>query len=298
MDGTMWAESQEGEGSTFHFELTASEAAVPAKIDLDAILAAKRILVVDDNATNREIVSRQTRSWGMEPVAVALPSEALALIENGERFDVAALDMLMPEMDGCELARRIRGQANGKELPLVLLTSLAGLPQARSAEDFNVQLTKPVRASQLYNALLGIFTDPEPIAPMAAVDEEVLETSSLRILLAEDNSVNQKVALRILEKLGYRADVASNGLEALEALERESYDVVLMDVQMPEMDGLDASRRICARWPAESRPRIVAMTANAMIEDREACFAAGMDDYIAKPVSPEALAEALSRARA
>jgi CheY-like chemotaxis protein len=300
MDGTMWAESQEGKGSTFHFELTASEAAVPAQIDLDGglpKLAAKRILVVDDNATNREIVSRQTRSWGMEPVAVALPSEALALIEAGEQFDVAALDMLMPEMDGCELARRIRRQPNGQELPLVLLTSLAGLPQARLAEEFDVQLTKPVRASQLYNALLGVFTEPEPIALVAAVDEEVPETSSLRILLAEDNPVNQMVALRILEKLGYRADVASNGLEALEALEREPYDVVLMDVQMPEMDGLDASRRICARWPPESRPRIIAMTANAMIEDREACSAAGMDDYIAKPVSPEALAEALSRAR-
>ena len=302
MDGTMWAESEEGKGSTFHIALTAPEAKVPAKIDLDGglpKLAAKRILVVDDNATNREIVSRQTRSWGMEPVAVALPSEALALIESGERFDVAALDMLMPEMDGCELARRIRRQPNGQELPLVLLTSLAGLPQARSADEFSVQLTKPVRASQLYNALVSVFTGPEleSAAPDSAVGDEVPETSSLRILLAEDNPVNQKVALRILDKLGYRADVASNGLEVLEALEREPYDVVLMDVQMPEMDGLDASRRICAQWPAESRPRIIAMTANAMIEDREACFAAGMDDYLAKPVRPEELAEALSRAR-
>jgi CheY-like chemotaxis protein len=123
------------------------------------------------------------------------------------------------------------------------------------------------------------------------------EISSLRILLAEDNALNQKVALRILDKLGYCADVASNGLEALEALEQQTYDVVLMDVQMPEMDGLDASRRICARWPDESRPRIIAMTANAMIEDREACFAAGMDDYVAKPVRPDELAEALSRGR-
>ena len=302
MDGTMWVESEEGKGSTFHIALTAPEAKVPAKIDLDGglpKLAAKRILVVDDNATNREIVSRQTRSWGMEPVAVELPSEALALIEKGERYDVAVLDMLMPEMDGCELARRIRRQPNGRELPLVLLTSLAGLPQARSADEFNVQLTKPVRASQLYNALVSVFTDPEleSAAPDTAVGEEVPETSSMRILLAEDNPVNRKVALRILDKLGYRADVALNGLEVLEALEREPYDVVLMDVQMPEMDGLDASRRICARWPADTRPRIIAMTANAMIEDREACFAAGMDDYLAKPVRPEDLAEALSRAR-
>jgi CheY-like chemotaxis protein/HPt (histidine-containing phosphotransfer) domain-containing protein len=121
--------------------------------------------------------------------------------------------------------------------------------------------------------------------------------SSLRILLAEDNTMNQKVALRLLERLGYGADVASNGLEALEALERQPYDVVLMDVQMPEVDGLDASRRICERWPAETRPRIIAMTANAMPEDREACFAAGMDDYVAKPIRADELAEALRRAK-
>jgi signal transduction histidine kinase/DNA-binding response OmpR family regulator len=308
MDGTMWAESEEGKGSTFHIELTASDATIPARIDPDEDLpklAGKRILVVDDNATNREIVSRQARSWGMEPVAVERAPEALALVEKGEHFDVAALDMLMPEMDGLELAREIRRLRDEQELPLVLLTSLSGLPQTRSAGEFSAQLTKPIKASQLYNALLRALAQPatEPTAAaleagIAAGADNMTETPSLRILLAEDNAVNQKVALRILDKLGYRADVASNGLEALEALERQTYDVVLMDVQMPEMDGLDASRRICERWPDESRPRIIAMTANAMIEDREACFAAGMDDYVAKPVRPEELAEALSRARA
>jgi signal transduction histidine kinase/DNA-binding response OmpR family regulator len=301
MAGTMWVESEEGKGSTFHIGLTAPEAKVRPRIDDgDALpkLAAKRILVVDDNATNREIVSRQARSWGMEPVAVELPSEALALIEQGEHFDVAALDMVMPEMDGLELARQIRRLRDERELPLVLLTSLAGLPRARSAEEFSAQLAKPVKASQLYNALVSVLTErvKEPPAVEAAPGDGMAETSSLRILLAEDSAVNQKVALRILDKLGYRADVAWNGLEALEALEREQYDVVLMDVQMPELDGLDATRRICERWPAESRPRIIAMTANAMIEDREACFAAGMDDYVAKPFRAEELADALSRA--
>jgi len=302
MGGTIRIESEEGKGTTIHVELTAADADVAARIDLDAtlpMLGSKRILVVDDNATNREIVSRQARSWGMEPVAVERPSDALELIEQGNHFDVAGIDMLMPEMDGLELARRIRRHANGQELPLVLLTSLSGLPQARTAAEFSAQLVKPVRASQLYNALLTALGE-QALAPAAGdryAGGSVPEKSSLRILLAEDNAVNQKVALRILDKLGYRADVASNGLEALEALERESYDVVLMDVQMPEMDGLEASRRICAQWPGESRPRIIAMTANAMIEDREACFAAGMDDYLAKPVRPEDLADALDRVR-
>jgi PAS domain S-box-containing protein len=301
MDGTMWAESEEGKGSTFHIELTPSEATIPARVDPgDGMprLAAKRILVVDDNATNREIVSRQARSWGMEPVAIERASAALALIEQGGHFDVAVLDMLMPELDGLELARRIRLLRDQRELPLVLLTSLAGLPQTRSAEEFSAVLTKPIKASQLYNALLRALVEPsqEPIAVDAGIgDAQLPPASSLRILLAEDNALNQKVALRILENLGYRADVASDGLEALDALERQRYDVVLMDVQMPKLDGLDASRRICERWPAESRPRIIAMTANAMNEDREACFAAGMDDYLAKPVRPDELAEALGR---
>ena len=303
MGGTIWAESAEGKGSTFHIELAASEAKIPPAAGLDDAvprLAAKRILVVDDSGTNREIMSRQVRSWGMEAVAVALPSEALALIEAGEQFDLAALDMVMPEMDGFELAREIRRRREGRELPLVLLTSIADLPRARSAEEFIVQLTKPVRASQLYDALVGVLTEQaeEPAALEAAAGETAAQPSSLRILLAEDNAVNQKVALRLLDKLGYRADVAANGREALEALERQRYDVVLMDVQMPEMDGLEASRQITERWPAESRPRIIAMTANAMLEDREACFAAGMDDYLAKPVRPEELASALSRAHA
>ena len=301
MGGTMSVESEVGRGSTFHVTLPVAEAQIPARIDEVALLptlTGKRFLIVDDNATNREILSRQARSWGMEPVAVELPSRALALLEHGEQFDVAALDMVMPEMDGLELGRRIRQLRDERELPLVLLTSLAGLPQARAAQEFAAQLTKPVKASQLQSALLRVLAAPGSEAATVKVDGEVTpETSSLRILLAEDNAVNQKVALRILDKLGYRADVAANGLEALDALERQPYDVVLMDVQMPEMDGLDASRRICERWPDDSRPRIIAMTANAMIEDREACFAAGMDDYLAKPVRPEELAEALSRAR-
>jgi len=303
MDGTMWVESEEGEGSTFHIELIAREIEVPPRIEeADGLprLEGKRILVVDDNATNREIVTRHGRSWSMDPLAAASAADALALLDAGETFDVAVLDMMMPGMDGIALAREIRKRRGERELPLVLLTSLGRLPGAQSSSDFVVQLTKPVRASQLYNALLKALSVHISAAEQeseSGSEDGATATSTLRILLAEDNTVNQKVALRILDKLGYRADVASNGLEVLAALDREPYDVVLMDVQMPEMDGLEASRRICERWPAESRPRIVAMTANAMMEDREACLAAGMNDYVAKPVRPEELAEALSRVR-
>src|SRR5579884_3949724 len=301
MGGTIEVESEQRKGSTFRISLPVAAADVPARIPLEdglPHLAGKRILVVDDNATNREIVTRHARSWGMEPVAVDGSAAALELIEQGERFDVAVLDMMMPEMDGLALAGEIRQRRGESELPLLLLTSLGRLPQPQAGGVFSAQLAKPLKASQLYNTLLQLLTG-------STGGEEAIETmtvgkrarSALRILLAEDNAMNQKVALRLLEQLGYRADVATNGLEAIEALERQPYDVVLMDVQMPELDGLDATRRICERWPAETRPHIIAMTANALPEDREACFAAGMNDYVAKPIRAEELAAALRRAR-
>ncbi len=300
MGGTITVQSQQQEGSTFRIALPVAAADVPAKIALDdglPHLAGKRILVVDDNTTNREIVTRHARSWSMEPVAVERPADALELIATGEPFDVAVLDMMMPEMDGVTLARELRRLRSESELPLLLLTSLGRMPQLQSGGVFSAQLAKPLKASQLYNTLLQLLT-------AGRVGEEAVEIatdgkharSALRILLAEDNAMNQKVALRLLERLGYRADVAANGLEAIDALERRPYDAVLMDVQMPELDGLDATRRICERWPAESRPYIVAMTANALPEDREACFAAGMNDYVAKPIRAEELAAALKRA--
>jgi PAS domain S-box-containing protein len=301
MGGTISVESEQGSGSTFRVALAAEAAEAPSPIPLDdglAHLAGKRILVVDDNATNREIVTRHARSWGMEPVAAERPAEALALVEVGEPFAVAVLDMMMPEMDGLALGAEIRTRRSEQDLPLVLLTSLGRLPEDEWSGVFSAQLAKPFKASQLYNTLLRLLTAGERVqetAEVAADGEQAM--SSLRMLLAEDNAMNQKVALRLLERLGYRADVASNGLEALAALERQPYDVVLMDVQMPELDGLDASRRICERWLPESRPHIIAMTANALPEDREACFAAGMSDYVAKPIRAAELAAALKRVR-
>ena len=305
MGGTMWAESAPGQGSTFHFTFVPEEAHVPAPPHAGGDkpqLHGKRLLVVDDNATNREIVVRQAQSWGMLPRATGRPSEALAWVEQGDPFDVAILDMQMPEIDGLALARRIREQPAGRPLPLVLLTSLGRRERSRSAREFADTVTKPVRASQLYDTLVGILARhpaepkeseararawPRPAAAPAG--------SGLRILVAEDSAVNQKLALGLLGKLGYEADVVANGAEALEALERESYDVVLMDVQMPELDGLEATRRIRRRRP-DGSPRIIAMTANALQEDREACFAAGMDDYLAKPIRLARLSEALTPA--
>jgi PAS domain S-box-containing protein len=300
MGGTISVESQPQRGSTFHISLPVAEVEVPAKIALEdglAQLAGKRVLVVDDNATNREIVTRHARSWGMEPVAVELPAEALALVEAGEPFDIAVLDMMMPVMDGLALAGAIREHRDAEELPLLLLTSLGHLPQAESGSVFSAQLAKPFKASQLYNTLLRLLTPGAAEEEVEPVTDTKRARSALRILLAEDNAMNQKVALRLLEQLGYRADVANNGLEAIAALERQPYDVVLMDVQMPELDGLDATRRICEQWPEETRPHIIAMTANALPEDREACFAAGMNDYVAKPIRAEELVAALKRAK-
>jgi CheY-like chemotaxis protein len=204
--------------------------------------------------------------------------------------------MHMPEMDGTELARRIR--AKHPNLPLVLFSSLGRREAGDSEGLFSAYLAKPLRQSQLFDTLVGLVAHDEtpreqaPARPQ--IDPGMATRHPLRILLAEDNVVNQKLALRLLQQMGYRADLASNGIEAIESVQRQVYDVVLMDVQMPEMDGLEASRQICARFGPGERPRIVAMTANAMAGDREMCLAAGMDDYLTKPIRVERLVEALN----
>ena len=234
--------------------------------------------------------------------ATGSPAEALAWIRADERFDVGILDMHMPEMDGVALAHAIRERPAGAAVPLVLFTSL-GRREARAEEEgFAAYLHKPIKPSQLFDALVTVLADrpvhvPKPGAARSELDPDMARRHPLRILLAEDNVVNQKLALRLLAQMGYRADLAANGLEAIDAIERQPYDVVLMDVQMPEMDGFEASREINRRWPDVRRPRLVAMTANAMEGDRELCTAAGMDDYVAKPIRVEELVAALERCR-
>jgi CheY-like chemotaxis protein len=264
-------------------------------------LQGKRMLIVDDNATNRRILSLQAGKWGMAARDTESPGEAIAWLaadaSDRETFDLAILDMHMPEMDGLELARRIR--ALDAKLPLILFSSL-GRREAGDVESlFAAYLTKPLRQSQLFDTLVSLLAHDAVARPVVAktatskMDPDMAARHPLRILLAEDNVVNQKLALRLLQQMGYRADLASNGLEAIESVQRQAYDVVLMDVQMPELDGLDATRRIRALGPAQSGLRIVAMTANAMQGDREMCMEAGMNDYLTKPIRVERLVEAL-----
>jgi CheY-like chemotaxis protein len=231
------------------------------------------------------------------------PAEALAWVRRGDPYDVALLDYQMPNLDGIALAREIRALRGPDALALVLLSSIgAPLPAAHSEADFAAVLAKPLKLSQLRDRLLEVVAAPRRVSTPGVCQPSAAPSGPaappLRILLAEDNAINQKVALLLLERLRYPADVATNGHEVLEQLARARYDVVLMDVQMPGMDGLEASRAIHARWPASERPRIIAMTAEAMAGDREKCLAAGMDDYVVKPVSLDQLRRALSQCSA
>ncbi|MBS0319990.1 MAG: GAF domain-containing protein [Proteobacteria bacterium] len=307
MGGSMTARSDGvGKGATFEFTIRAPLADMPPSqrrsfAGEQPALTGKRVLIVDDNATNRRILMLQAGKWGMRPRDAETPLEALRLVADGEAFDVAIVDMHMPEMDGLELARRLR--ASVPRMPRVLFSSL-GRREAGDTEGlFDAYLAKPLRQSPLYDTLVTLLavdaaskTAPAPVRPV--LDPQMATRQPLRILLAEDNVVNQKLALRLLEQMGYSADRASNGLEVLSSLERQTYDVVLMDVQMPEMDGLEATRALVARSGGTPRPWIVAMTANAMQGDREACLEAGMDDYVTKPIRVERLVEALATAYA
>ncbi len=309
MGGRASAKSEPGQGSTFHFTIRVqagtTEAAAPQAASPLPLLGGKRMLVVDDNPTNLRIVEAYAKSWDMSTASESLPSGALRRLRAGERFDVAVIDFHMPEMDGLELAGEIRRTSTGATLPLVLFSSMTIGRQELSLRDprFTVLITKPVKPAALEAAVAEALR--AAAAPARAptserrnlpLDGTLATRHALRILLVEDNLANQKVATLLLRKLGYTTDIAANGLEALAAVERQTYDVVLMDVQMPEMDGLEATRQIVARWPDEDdRPRLVGMTANATDGDRRDCIKAGMDDYLSKPVTVPELVAALQR---
>ncbi len=311
MGGKMWVESVPQKGSTFHFtiQLQGAPDGVPAVIESpQRQLTDLRLLIVDDNPTNCRILTLQSRKWGMIPRHSHEAKQALEWLRGGERFDLAILDMQMPDMDGLMLAREIRKLPQGGSLPLILLTSMGARTSQPEEADvaFASCLNKPIKPAQLQQVLLRVVSGAKPTLKKPPVstklDPTLAQRLPLRVLLCDDNAINQKVSSRLLQQMGYRADLAGNGAEALTALDRQPYDLVFMDVMMPEMNGFEATAAIRERQKHQAEfPNygpsliIVAMTANAMQGDREKCLAAGMDDYLAKPVRPEDVRKIIER---
>ena len=311
MGGQVAVLSEEGKGSTFSFTAVfEKQSAVPEpEVTFHENIRGKKLLVVDDNEINRLLMERLLLAWECRhdeaPDGEVALAKLRAAVGETDPYDIAVLDMQMPGMDGETLGRKIKEDESLRDIPLVMMTSMGQRGDAARLKEigFTAYLTKPVKQSELYDCLVSVLShEPlqvtgrsQPIVTRHSLSER--KRRHVRILLAEDNPTNQMVALKILEKLGYRADAVANGLEALKALETLPYDLVLMDVQMPEMDGFEATKRI--RDPGSSVPNhaipIVAMTANAMKGDRENCLAAGMDDYVSKPVRPAELAETIEK---
>ncbi len=313
MGGSIGVDSTPGQGSTFWF--TVRLATVPGSVQTmlpgDIDLKGQRLLIVDDNATNRMILQHQVAAWGISADGAANGQLALEMLRAAARqetpYDLALLDMQMPGMDGLELARTIKADPALAALPLVMLTSITqrGHEELVQRAGIAAYLTKPVRQSHLFDCLIlvkGMSTAAVGVSSRITqplIDRyrlaQVKAQLQLRILVAEDNLINQKVAVRLLEKLGYKADVAANGNEVVEAVTRTAYAAVLMDCQMPDMDGFEATMAIRQREGSARHTPIIAMTANAMQGDRERVLAAGMDDYISKPVKVDDLAAMLRR---
>ena len=303
MNGRIWHENRPEGGSSFRFRIELEKAppleALPRTSHAPpGALLGMHALIVDDNQTNRRILALQCDSFGMTHVDTGSPLEALQWIREGRPFDIAILDHLMPELDGLALAAEIRKLRNRQALKIVMLTSAGPMQNSVHEAQLDLQgiFRKPLHLSCFYDALVSSLSTPP--GRYAQRNDEISQLHDRaeqppKILLVEDNRVNQRVALLMLEKLRLKADTAANGVEALQVLSKLAYDIVLMDIQMPEMDGLEATRRIRRQLPREQQPRIIAMTANALSEDRERCLAAGMDDYIGKPVRIEELRRAL-----
>ena len=301
MGGKISVESALGVGTSFIFTLFTKATASIRRVNFSgsATLKDQHVLIVDDSEINRRILDIQTTRWGMIPHLFEKPQEALIWLASGPRIDVAILDLQMPKMHGGDLARKIHELPRYKDTPLILLSSsLCSTTDPLSADEFGARLMKPIKQAELFSALSGALgkAQTKSLRPPGVFDSALATRLPLKILVVEDNLINQKVAVNILRQFGYQSDLASTGMEAIEGVTRQHYDVVFMDMQMPEMDGLEATRRICAQCRTENKPYIVALTANALKGDRELCLAAGMDDYLSKPLKPLELKGALERA--
>ena len=310
MGGQIGVHSRPGKGSTFWFavELQRRSGAVPAPAPAPECLARVRVLIVDDNATNRKVLHHQTSSWRMRDTAVASGAEGLRELREaaakGEPFQLLLTDMMMPEMDGLALAHAVKADPQLAGLRVVMLTSLwqPAEPEELAAAGIAACLPKPVKQAVLFHCLagvMGVASAPTPAPRHATPPAERLRgpARQARVLLAEDLPINQQVALGLLQSLGLRADLAANGTAALEAVAQRDYDIILMDCQMPGMDGYEATRRIRQREQERQtgRAHIIALTAHALADDREKCLAVGMDDHLTKPLLVEALTAALER---
>ncbi|QQS37703.1 MAG: response regulator [Ignavibacteriales bacterium] len=303
MDGTMWVESIEGEGSTFIFTIVAESVSSQSKIYLRGStnqLKGKKILVVDDNETNRKILTAQTEQWGMKCTTVQSPSKAIEVLKGDSLYDAAILDFQLPEMDGIELTAEIRKIKNRKNLPIIILTSIGKRNVVSDYEYLNLTafLSKPIKHAQLFDTLLDAVSKKETAFFSKTDLKKVVDVSDLtklKILLADDNVVNQKVGLRILEKLGFDADVVVNGKEAVDAACRNKYDIVFMDIQMPEMNGFEATKMIRTKLGENQPPVIIAMTANTLDDEKNILHNSGMNDFIGKPIRTDELQKCLIR---
>jgi PAS domain S-box-containing protein len=305
MGGGIWVESALGKGSSFHFtaRFMLSDMEVTDSLSVkDQDISGLRVLIVDDNATNRLVFHEMTSLWGLEPTEVASGEHAVAELERahhaGRPYKLILLDLQMPELDGFEVAKRIRENPIGSDLEILMLTSLGlkGDTERCKEVGIGVYLVKPVKQAELLDGIMLALgrprTEKSPVITRHTIQDI---RRRLKILLAEDNIVNQKLALKMLEKRGHHVTMVSNGQEALDTLKTDRFDLVLMDVQMPQMDGLEATKRVRDSEREEEHIPIIAMTAHAMKGDREMCLSAGMDDYVSKPIKADELFSVIER---
>lgn len=301
MGGEISVQSKEGEGTVFSFTVKCEAGNQPIKNSVNNSLIdceGKKILIIDDNKTNLRILKTQLEHWNLSVITAMSGREALFILNQNSHFDLVITDMQMPEMSGVDLAINIKDLKN--ELPIILLSSIGDETKKKYSDLFAAILTKPVKQSQLFKVVqaeLKRFSEPLYSAQQPAstlLSKDFALNHPLEILIVEDNLINQKLILKILSKLGYTVDLANHGQEALDRLREKNYEVILMDMQMPVLDGIETTQII--RRDLHNQPIIIALTANALSEDREKCLNAGMDDYLSKPINIEELLKALKKA--